>query len=79
MIVAFTIFSTENLFIREPMATEVLIRKNDSVKGVRTFFGMDFYAPSVVLTTGTFMSGKIWVGRASMPAGRDGVCFSWTD
>jgi tRNA uridine 5-carboxymethylaminomethyl modification enzyme len=31
------------------MATEVLIGKNDSVEGVRTFFGMDFYAPSVVL------------------------------
>jgi tRNA uridine 5-carboxymethylaminomethyl modification enzyme len=65
-------FSTENLFIREAMATEVLIGKNDSVEGVRTFFGMDFYAPSVVLTTGTFMSGKIWVGRTSMPAGRAG-------
>ncbi|GJM91823.1 hypothetical protein PR202_ga08239 [Eleusine coracana subsp. coracana] len=64
--------STENLFIREAMATEVLIGKNDSVEGVRTFFGMDFYAPSVVLTTGTFMSGKIWVGRTSMPAGRAG-------
>ncbi|ONM34357.1 glucose-inhibited division family A protein [Zea mays] len=64
--------STENLFIREAMATEVLIGKNDSIEGVRTFFGMDFYAPSVVLTTGTFMSGKIWVGRTSMPAGRAG-------
>uniref|UniRef100_K3XED2 Uncharacterized protein n=1 Tax=Setaria italica TaxID=4555 RepID=K3XED2_SETIT len=64
--------STENLFIREAMATEVLIGKNDSVEGVHTFFGMDFYAPSVVLTTGTFMSGKIWVGRTSMPAGRAG-------
>ncbi|KAL6613785.1 hypothetical protein ACP70R_036055 [Stipagrostis hirtigluma subsp. patula] len=64
--------STDNLFIREAMATEVLIGKNDSVEGVRTFFGMDFYAPSVVLTTGTFMSGKIWVGRTSMPAGRAG-------
>lgn len=46
--------------------------KNDNVEGVRTFFGMDFYAPSVILTTGTFMSGKIWVGRTSMPAGRAG-------
>ncbi|KAL6853389.1 hypothetical protein ACP4OV_019418 [Aristida adscensionis] len=64
--------STENLFIREAMATELLIGKNDSVEGVRTFFGMDFYAPSVVLTTGTFMSGTIWVGRTSMPAGRAG-------
>jgi glucose-inhibited division protein A len=54
------------------MATEVMIGKNDSIEGVRTFFGMDFYAPSVVLTTGTFMSGKIWVGRTSMPAGRAG-------
>ncbi|CAN8272380.1 unnamed protein product [Cochlearia groenlandica] len=36
------------------------------------FFGMNFYAPSVILTTGTFMSGKIWVGKKSMPAGRAG-------
>uniref|UniRef100_A0A0E0N7W2 tRNA uridine 5-carboxymethylaminomethyl modification enzyme C-terminal subdomain domain-containing protein n=1 Tax=Oryza rufipogon TaxID=4529 RepID=A0A0E0N7W2_ORYRU len=64
--------STQNLFIREAMATEVMIGQNDNVEGVHTFFGMDFYAPSVVLTTGTFMSGKIWVGRTSMPAGRAG-------
>ncbi|KAG9457192.1 hypothetical protein H6P81_001700 [Aristolochia fimbriata] len=64
--------SSPNLFIREAMVTEVLVGKNDNVEGVRTFFGMNFYAPSVVLTTGTFMSGKIWVGRASMSAGRAG-------
>ncbi|KAL8159180.1 hypothetical protein V2J09_000717 [Rumex salicifolius] len=64
--------NTENLFIREAMVTDVIIGKNDNIEGVRTFFGMDFYAPSVVLTTGTFMSGKIWVGRTSMPAGRAG-------
>ncbi|CAA6660416.1 unnamed protein product [Spirodela intermedia] len=64
--------STPNLFIREAMVTEVLVGKNDNVEGVCTFFGMNFYAPSVVLTTGTFMSGKIWVGRTSMPAGRAG-------
>ncbi|ONK57607.1 tRNA uridine 5-carboxymethylaminomethyl modification enzyme MnmG [Asparagus officinalis] len=64
--------STPNLFIREAMVTEIMIGKNDNVEGVRTFFGMDFYASSVVLTTGTFMSGKIWVGRTSMPAGRAG-------
>lgn len=54
------------------MVTEILVGKNDNVEGVRTFFGMNFHAPSVVLTTGTFMSGKIWVGRTSMPAGRAG-------
>ena len=33
---------------------------------------MNFAAKGVVLTTGTFMNGKIWVGRASMAAGRAG-------
>ncbi|XP_052309299.1 uncharacterized protein LOC18099044 isoform X3 [Populus trichocarpa] len=64
--------STPNLSIREAMAIDILLGKNDNVEGVHTFFGMNFYAPSVVLTTGTFMSGKIWVGRTSMPAGRAG-------
>ncbi|CAL9028402.1 unnamed protein product [Prunus brigantina] len=63
---------TPNLSIREAMVTDILLGKNDNVEGVQTFFGMNFYAPSVILTTGTFMSGKIWVGRTSMPAGRAG-------
>lgn len=64
--------STPNLSIREAMVTDIILGKNDNVEGVRTFFGMNFYASSVVLTTGTFMSGKIWVGKTSMPAGRAG-------
>lgn len=64
--------STPNLSIREAMVTDILLGKNDNIEGVQTFFGMNFYAPSVILTTGTFMSGKIWVGRTSMPAGRAG-------
>ncbi|GAB2229070.1 hypothetical protein Droror1_Dr00023205 [Drosera rotundifolia] len=68
--------NTENLSIREAMVTEIIVGKNDNVEGVRTFFGMDFYAPSVILTTGTFMSGKIWVGRTSMAAGRAGEAAS---
>lgn len=59
------------------MVTEILVGKNDNVEGVRTFFGVNFYAPSVILTTGTFMSGKIWVGKASMPAGRAGESASY--
>ncbi|KAF8377082.1 hypothetical protein HHK36_030455 [Tetracentron sinense] len=63
---------TPNLSIREAMVTDILLGKNDNVEGVQTFFGVNFFAPSVILTTGTFMSGKIWVGRTSMPAGRAG-------
>lgn len=68
--------STANLYIREAMATELLIGKNDNVEGVHTFFGVDFLASAVVLTTGTFMNGKIWVGRVCMSAGRAGEAAS---
>lgn len=63
---------TPNLEIREAMAVGLEVGPNDEVTGVRTYWGLTFRAPAVVLTTGTFMNGRIWVGRASMPAGRAG-------
>ncbi len=39
---------------------------------MRTFFGLTFACKAAVLTTGTFMNGRIWVGRHSMEAGRAG-------
>ena len=42
------------------------------VLGVRTYFGSTYGARAVVLTTGTFLGGRIWVGNQSMPAGRAG-------
>lgn len=62
----------DNLSIREGMVTELILGENDDVKGVRTHFGMEFKAPAVVLTTGTFMNGQIWVGRKTLAAGRAG-------
>lgn len=64
--------NTPNLQLREAMATDVVVGPNHEVQGVRTFFGVCFWAPSVVITTGTFMGGRIWVGKASMTAGRAG-------
>ena len=64
--------STPNLSLREGMATDVLLGPNDDVRGVRTLFGMELHARAVVLTTGTFGNGRIWVGRTSLPAGRAG-------
>eukprot|EP00983_Pelagomonas_calceolata_P099086 1158421-Pelagomonas_calceolata.AAC.5 len=52
------------------MAVGLEIGPNDEVRGVRTYFGMTFRCRAAVLTTGTFMNGVIWVGRQSMPAGR---------
>ena len=64
--------NTPNLEIREGHVTDLEIGPNDEVRGVKTWFGVSFRAKSVVLTTGTFMNGRIWVGRRSMAAGRAG-------
>ncbi|TVP65270.1 MAG: tRNA uridine-5-carboxymethylaminomethyl(34) synthesis enzyme MnmG [Nodularia sp. (in: Bacteria)] len=62
----------ENLSIREAMATDLVLDTNDQVIGVETYFGVAFGCQAVILTTGTFLGGKIWVGNKSMPAGRAG-------
>jgi tRNA uridine 5-carboxymethylaminomethyl modification enzyme len=62
----------ENLTIREAMATDLVLGANDEVIGVETYFGVAFQCQAVILTTGTFLGGKIWVGNKSMPAGRAG-------
>lgn len=67
---------TPNLHIREGMVTGVEVDSNEAVCGVTTYFGVSYPCKSVVLTTGTFMNGQIWVGRASMSAGRAGEAAS---
>ncbi|MEM7554459.1 MAG: tRNA uridine-5-carboxymethylaminomethyl(34) synthesis enzyme MnmG [Cyanobacteria bacterium P01_A01_bin.84] len=62
----------ENLFLRESMVTDLVLDKNEQVIGVETYFGVAFECKAVILTTGTFLGGKIWVGNKSMSAGRAG-------
>ncbi len=62
----------ENLTIREGMATDLVLGANDEIVGVQTYFGVAFECKAVVLTTGTFLGGMIWVGNKSMAAGRAG-------
>ncbi|MFE1745068.1 tRNA uridine-5-carboxymethylaminomethyl(34) synthesis enzyme MnmG [Coleofasciculus sp. H7-2] len=62
----------ENLTIRESMVTDLVIGANDEVIGVETYFGVAFGCKAVILTTGTFLGGRIWVGNKSMSAGRAG-------
>ncbi|CAN8064847.1 unnamed protein product [Agarophyton chilense] len=63
---------TPFLDIREGMVHDLIIGDNDDVVGVTTFFGAAFRTKCVVITTGTFLQGTIWVGARSMPAGRAG-------
>jgi tRNA uridine 5-carboxymethylaminomethyl modification enzyme len=62
----------ENLVIREGMATDLLLGKNEEVIGIQTYFGTCFQTKAAILTTGTFLGGRIWIGSKSMPAGRAG-------
>ena len=62
----------ENLSVREGMVTDLVLGKNDEVIGIETYFGTCFAAKAVILTTGTFLGGRIWVGNKSMEAGRSG-------
>jgi len=53
-------------------AVDDLIVEGDRVTGVVTQIGLKFRAPSVVLTTGTFLGGRIHVGLNSFEGGRLG-------
>jgi tRNA uridine 5-carboxymethylaminomethyl modification enzyme len=61
-----------NLILREGMVTDLILGANDEVIGVQTYFGVNFQCQAVILTTGTFLGGRIWVGDKSMEAGRAG-------
>ncbi|GJQ12568.1 hypothetical protein GpartN1_g4359.t1 [Galdieria partita] len=68
---------TDNLVLREGMVTDILTGPNGEITGVETYFGGSFLTKAVVLTTGTFLGGMIWVGSKSMPAGRAGEMASF--
>ncbi|HMW70290.1 MAG TPA: tRNA uridine-5-carboxymethylaminomethyl(34) synthesis enzyme MnmG [Cellvibrionaceae bacterium] len=53
-------------------AVDDLIVEGDTVKGVITQMGVKFLAPSVVLTAGTFLGGKIHIGLENHSGGRAG-------
>ena len=47
-------------------------RHTASVCGIRTEFGEEFYAAAIVVTTGTFLNGKMHYGMETFPGGRAG-------
>ena len=75
--------NTANLSLKEAMITDLVIKKAETftnnsknktkkIKGVKTFFGTYYSAKSIIITAGTFLEGKIWIGNKSMSAGRSG-------
>ena len=61
----------ENLSLFQ-QGVDDLIVDGDTVAGVVTQTGIKFYAKSVVLTVGTFLGGKIFIGNDTASGGRAG-------
>jgi len=51
---------------------EDLLLEGERIRGVVTRMGLKFCAPTVVLTVGTFLGGRIHIGLSSHPGGRAG-------
>ena len=63
--------NTKNLHIWQDQVISLLFQ-NDIISGIRTELGMEFGARAVILTNGTFLNGKIFIGQHTTPAGRIG-------
>ena len=60
---------TDNLDIWQDQADELLVANGEAI-GVRTIWGAEFYAKSIIITAGTFLNGLMHVGRKMVEGGR---------
>ena len=63
--------SNENIYLKQCCITE-LKAENDRIVGAVDEFGIEYFTKAVVLTTGTSLEGRIFVGLRSYSAGRLG-------
>ena len=60
---------TANLDIWQDQADELLVANGEAI-GVKTIWGAEFYAKSIIITAGTFLNGLMHVGRKMVEGGR---------
>lgn len=61
--------TTPNLDIWQDEACELIV-ENSEAAGVKTVWGVELRAKSVVITAGTFLNGLLHIGRKQLPGGR---------
>ncbi len=61
----------ENIYLKQCSITD-LITKDGKVTGVIDEYGLEYSCRAVILTTGTSLNGRIFIGLKSYPAGRLG-------
>ncbi len=62
----------ENLDLKQAEITEILFDENNAVTGVRTKLNSEYSAKAVIIATGTYLTGKIFVGNSEYLSGPDG-------
>lgn len=60
---------TPNLDIWQDQASELIV-ENGRATGIKTVWGVELRAGSVVITAGTFLNGLMHIGRHKLPGGR---------
>jgi len=66
-----TLESTPNLALKEATVERILV-KEDRAIGVETTIGWRYFGQAVILTTGTFLNGRLITGLQTRPGGRAG-------
>ncbi|MBQ0724632.1 MAG: tRNA uridine-5-carboxymethylaminomethyl(34) synthesis enzyme MnmG [Cycloclasticus sp.] len=69
--VRFALENQENLSLFQQTVSDLVVEQ-DRVQGVETQMGLKFMAPTVVLTVGTFLGGRIHIGLQNYEGGRAG-------
>ena len=73
--IKFAIENQPNLELRQEVVTDLIEEKTGDqtvIRGVRVKGGVDYLAPAVILTTGTFLSALMHTGEAKTKGGRAG-------
>lgn len=60
---------TGNLDIWQDQADELLVANGEAI-GIKTIWGAEFYAKSIIITAGTFLNGLMHIGRKMVEGGR---------
>ena len=67
-----TLEKQENLFVKQAEIVDIIV-ENGEVKGVETNLGAIYNVKAVILATGTYLKGKIFIGEVNYESGPDGV------
>ncbi len=67
-----TLEKQENLYLKQAEIVDIYTENNE-IKAVETNIGAIYKVKSVILATGTYLKGKIFIGESSFESGPDGV------